>query len=176
MRLFVAVTPPEPVLDELVALIDRLRGAPAAGNLRWADRSQLHVTLRFLGEVDEAAVAGLVAALDSAPLPAATATLGPAVVRLGRQVLCAPVAGLDALATAVIAATAGVGRPPESRPFAGHVTLARAKGRRGGAVDRSVAGSAVTGGWPVDDVQLVQSHLGSSGARYEVVHSRPLHT
>lgn len=176
MRLFVAVQPPEAVLGQLVAVIDRLRPDERAANLRWADRSHLHVTLRFLGDVDDAAVPGLVATLDEAPLPVATASIGPAVVRLGRQVLCVPVEGLDALAAVVATATAGIGRPPELRSFTGHVTLARAKGRRGGVVDRSVAGSAVTGGWPVDDVRLVRSHLGPAGAHYEVVHRRPLPT
>jgi 2'-5' RNA ligase len=169
VRLFVAVVPPETVLDALVEVIDELR--PTA-NLRWSGRPQLHVTLRFLGDVDDAVVAEAAAALDTTPLAAITATVGPAVTRLGRQVLCAPVAGLDALAAGVTTATAAFGRPPEHRPFVGHITLARA-GRRG-VVDRSAAGAALSLSWDVDDVRLVRSHLGPAGARYEDLHVRRL--
>lgn len=169
MRLFVAVVPPEAVLDALVEVIDELR--PTA-SLRWAGRPQLHVTLRFLGEVADAVVPELIAALDAAPLAGTTATVGPAVTRLGRQVLCVPVNGLAALAAGVTTATAGIGRPPVRRPFVGHITLARA-GRRG-VVDRSAAGAAVALSWEVDDVRLVRSHLGAGGARYEDLHVRRL--
>jgi RNA 2',3'-cyclic 3'-phosphodiesterase len=116
----------------------------------------------------------LVDRLDAAPLAATRATLGPAVTRLGRQVLVVPVDGLVALAAAVTEATADLGRPPDPRPFTGHVTLARARGRRGGAVPRSLTGTPIAEHWQVGDVRLVRSHLGSSGARYEDLHIRPL--
>ena len=45
-RLFVALRPPEPVRD---LLLDTMDGAPA---LRWQDDEQLHLTLRFIGEVE----------------------------------------------------------------------------------------------------------------------------
>ena len=118
MRLFVAVRPPDDVLDAVAAL-----ARPAHPGVRWTTRDQWHVTLRFLGEVgDPEPVA---AALAAAPLPAATAALGPRVTALGSGVVCLPVAGLDALAAAVSEATAGWGRPPEHRRFRGHLTLAR---------------------------------------------------
>jgi 2'-5' RNA ligase len=169
VRLFVAVVPPDDVLDAVAAL-DR----PPHAGVRWTTRDQWHVTLRFLGDVpDPAPVA---AALDSAPLPPATgpaptATVGPEVTTLGRQVLCLPVAGLDDLAATVIAATAGHGRPPEDRPFRAHLTLARA--RR--ASLRPLAGAPLAARFPVAAIRLVRSHLGGrAGPRYEDVHTRPL--
>ena len=66
-------------------------------------------------------------ALAKADLPAATATLGPRVERLGRGVLMVPVEGLDELAAAVEAAIAPMRLPPPGHPFTGHLTVARFK-------------------------------------------------
>lgn len=168
VRLFVAAALPDDVLDALAAL-----GDPRGADLRWVDRSELHVTLRFLGEVPDADVPALVDALAEASLPAAEAAAGPTVTRLGRQVLCVPVAGVDALAAAVVAATAGFG-VHDPRPYRGHVTLARARGRRG-AVDRRWTGAPVAERWPVTEVRLVRSHLGTGrpGSRYEDIAAFP---
>jgi 2'-5' RNA ligase len=73
---------------------------------------------------------------------------------------------LDSLAAAVVERTAGVGRAPEDRPFRGHLTLARARDRRG--VDlRPFTGEAVEGAWQVDEIHVIESHLRRDGARYE---------
>lgn len=163
MRLFVAVRPPEAVLDVVAAL-----PRPPRQGVRWTPRSQWHVTLRFLGEVDDPAP--VVAALDAAPLAGGEATLGPRVEALGRGVVVVPVAGLDELAAAVAAATGAWGRPPEARPFRGHVTLARA-GRRS---VRDLVGAPVSARFPVREVVLVRSRLGQRGAHHEDLHARPL--
>lgn len=143
--------------------------------MRWASRDQWHVTLRFLGEVEDPSLVD--EALRQTELAAGEATLGPKVERLGRQVLCIPVEGLDALAAAVVGATATLGQPPEDRPFRGHLTLARVvgAGRRGGRKargqrtirDHRLVGAPFDARWSVDEVVVVRSHLGSSGARYE---------
>jgi 2'-5' RNA ligase len=165
-RLFVAVVPPDDVLEQVAAL-----PRPEREGLRWTGREQWHVTLRFLGRVDD--VAAVAAALDETALPVAAAVLGPAVGRFGHRILHVPVAGLDALAATVVTATAGIGQPPEDRPFAGHLTLARVgKGR---AIDlRPLAGQFVSGRWPVADVCLFESHLHPGGARHEVLQRFPL--
>ena len=51
MRLFVAITPSAAALDELAAALAPLRDAWP--RLRWTDRRRWHLTLAFLGEVDE---------------------------------------------------------------------------------------------------------------------------
>ncbi|HEX6420307.1 MAG TPA: 2'-5' RNA ligase family protein [Acidimicrobiales bacterium] len=163
MRLFVAVRPPEDVLDALAAL--RRPGRPG---VRWTTRPQWHVTLRFLGEVDDAGP--VVAALDAAPLAPCTAVAGPAVARLGRSVVMVPVAGVEALAAAVTAATADLGVPPAARPFDGHVTIARV--RRGSL--RDLVGEPIDLRFRVTDVRLVRSRPGPDGQRYDDLHVRPL--
>jgi 2'-5' RNA ligase len=161
-RLFVAVALPKEVLDALAAL-----GRPDEPGVRYTRREQWHVTLRFLGraEIDDAA--GALARLDAAP---ADAVLGPAVSRLGRDVVCVPVDGLDELAAAVVAATAEVGGPPEPRRFAGHVTLARLR-RRGAC---RIAGAPFHARFPVTEVALVESVPGSGGPTYMTRTVQPL--
>ena len=160
-RLFVAVSPPEEVLERVAAL-DR---APVAG-MRWTDRHQWHVTLRFLGRVDD--VPAAIEALAGVRAGPTIASLGPAVGRFGNRVLHVPVGGLEVVAAAVVAATAHVGEPPEVRPFAGHLTLARVTGRA--KVDlRALAGQPVEGSWPVEEICLVESHLSPLGARYSTL-------
>ena len=64
MRLFVAIAPPSAVLDELDALVEPLRARRP--DLRWTNREAWHVTLAFLGQVDEAAAARLLPRLERA--------------------------------------------------------------------------------------------------------------
>jgi 2'-5' RNA ligase len=163
VRLFVAVRPPDDVLDAVSGL-----RRPERDGVRWTTRPQWHVTLRFLGEVDDPAP--VVAALDAAPLVRCAAVVGPRVAALGRGVVMVPVAGLEALAEGVVAATGQLGRPPEGRAFRGHLTLARV--RRGPV--RELVGEAVDLRFPVEDVRLVRSRPGPGGSRYDDVHVRRL--
>ncbi|MGH9182754.1 MAG: RNA 2',3'-cyclic phosphodiesterase [Acidimicrobiales bacterium] len=164
MRLFVAVWPPPGVVEVLAGL-----QRPHAPGVRWTGPDQWHVTLRFLGPLEDAGtteVAHRLARLAAGP---AEATLGPTTQRLGRSVLVIPVGGLDPLAAAVAGATSGLGQA-EARPFWGHLTLARARGRgRRAEVPASLAGAEVEGRWRVEEVALVRSHLRAHGARYEIV-------
>ncbi len=145
---------------------------PHVAGLRWTTAEQWHVTLRFLGDADE--VSAHEAFGRIAVGPEVEASLGPVTGRFGRRVLHVPVHGLEGLAAATVAATATVGLPPDTRPFAGHITLARARDRRG--VDlRPLAGVAVDGRWTVGEIALVASHLGGNRpSRYEVVSRLPL--
>ena len=168
MRLFVAVWPPEWVLDAVAAL-----PRPEVGGVRWTGRGQWHVTLRFLGTVDEPGPVAAALGEGLAGVAPAVAVLGPEVAPLGRHVLMAPVAGLDEVAAAVVTSTASLGsHPPESRPFTGHLTLARSKGPSVRAL--ALAGEPLAGSWPVTEVCLVRSHLERGGARYETLAGVPL--
>ena len=165
MRLFVAVWPSEEVLDAIAAL-----PRPVVPGLRWTTRDQWHVTLRFLGRVDDVDKAA--AAVRSIDAAACEVAVGPTLGRFGRRILHVPTHGLDEVAAAATVATAHLGEPVEDRPFRGHLTLARS--RRGDTDLRQLAGTAISGGWRADEVTLVQSHLGGGGARYEVLERVPL--
>jgi 2'-5' RNA ligase len=167
VRLFVAVWPPA----DLVARLGDLQ-RPERPGVRWTTPDQWHVTLRFLGHLDDAE--GVKAALlgVSELAAATTASAGPETRRLGTSLVCLPVAGLDELAGAVGGLTGGYGEPPSSdRPFRGHLTLARAK--RGTSVG-GLVGEPLSASWTVDSVTLVASDLHPQGARYHVVARYPL--
>jgi RNA 2',3'-cyclic 3'-phosphodiesterase len=167
MRLFVAVWPPLEVVAK-VAELDR----PARQGVRWTTADQWHVTLRFLGPVPDAEVELLRACfvLPGAGVATPVAVAGPVVERLGRGVLCLPVAGLDDLVERVKAATAGIVVPEPDRPFKGHLTLARAKP---GADLRPLAGARLSASWPVEEVTLVASQTRPDGATYHVLARAP---
>ena len=74
-RAFVAVVPPPPVLDTIAALVPHDPDRHSARRMRWTRRAQWHVTVEFLGRVDDAAA--LAGALRDA-----TATLAPFTLRL----------------------------------------------------------------------------------------------
>lgn len=169
VRLFVGVWPPEPV-RVLLAHLPR----PEEPGLRWTTEEQWHVTAVFLGDVDAAALPALGHALDRAAAvvpPGLIATMGPATGLLGRQVLCVPVAGLDPLADAVRAAVAPLCQL-EARPFRGHLTLARVRGRR--RVPPALSGLPLAAEWRVDDFSLVASTLDPGSARYRTLSTHRL--
>ncbi len=152
-RLFVAAWPDADTVERLRAL-DR----PDEPGVRWVPEVNLHVTLRFLGDVDPAAVSHRLA---HARLPKVTALLGPALERLDRRQLVVPVEGVDALAAAVRSATAEIG-DHDPRPFRGHLTLART--RRDASTE--MIGAALTAAFEVGAIALVASELQPTGAVY----------
>ena len=160
-RLFVAVWPPDDVLS-LIAALPR----PDVEGLRWTTRDQWHVTLRFFGSVELESASE---ALRSVVASSTTAVLGPETGRFGKRILHVPVDGLADIAKGVVRATKKVGKPPEPRPFSGHLTLARARDRRRGVDLRELVGTPIAAEWPVTEVCLVESHMSSKGAIYEVV-------
>ncbi len=163
MRLFVAVWPPADVLTA-VASIPR----PSVVGARWTTEAQWHVTLRFLGEVEDDVLPSIVSAVAGTGPAQTSARLGPAVELLNPRVVSVPVAGLEAIGPAVIEATASFGRTPEHRPFHGHLTLARLKGVRKRDL-AGVLGSAIDASWTVDELHVLRSFLSPKGARYESV-------
>lgn len=161
-RLFVAVWPSASVIGHLAELPRR-----EEPGVRWTTPEQWHVTLRFLGDTDPAAAEDALAGIHTG---CAEASVGPRVGRLGRGVLMVPVAGLDALATSVRAATSHVGDPPDPRPFLGHLTLARLRNRG----SCGLTGARVAASFAVTEVALVSSETHPDGARYTDLARFPL--
>jgi len=160
VRLFVAVRPSV----EAATVLDRVP-RPAAPRVRWLPREHWHVTLRFLGEADPDEVVGALAGIPWVDVPAVDVSLGPATALLGSDVVMVPAVGCDDLADRVVAATDGLGRPPEDRPFLGHLTLGRFRdGPPAGSV-----GSPVSATFRADEVLLVSSHTRPEGAVHAVV-------
>ena len=161
-RLFVAIWPPDDVLDRL-ADVER----PKDQGVKWVPHENLHITLRFLGDADEAEVA---ARLDEVLLPTATAVVGPAFDLLGERSLISPVAGVDDLADVVRQALRGLGTEPERKRFQGHITVARLARK---ARPMRSAGRRFDATFDVNEVALVASTLADTGAVYETVATWP---
>ncbi len=185
LRLFVACELSDDVRDGLRRIQDDLRRL-GAGQLRWARPEGIHVTLKFLGEVEEARVAEISAALAAAiePFelrlqPAALGGFGGARLRVIWVGLQGDVEALASLAGRVEAALTPLGFPRERRPFAAHLTLARVADRVP-AADRRELADLIDGYRPpplpsmiVTDVSLMQSKLGPRGSVYQRLASFP---
>jgi 2'-5' RNA ligase len=170
VRLFVCVWPS----DDARAKLEALKGSTDAP-VRWFRPEHWHVTLAFLGEVTPERVDDLSRVLEdrtAALEPGSPALMGPATEVLGRHTLCVPVAGLDLAALTVREAIGSIVEVIDGGPFYGHLTLARAQGRR--SVPRHLVGLPVEGSWPVRELSLVRSDLSSDGPRYQILAVFPL--
>lgn len=173
-RLFVAFRPPVSIRD---TLIDLMEGVPGA---RWQDDDQLHLTLRYIGEVDVRTAEDVVLALRdvrAGVIDAAVAGVGRFERRGRADSLWArvvPREPLAALHKKIDHALVRLGLPPEGRAYLPHITLARL-GRGAGPVEPFLAAHAgLTADLLVDHIALFESVLGSGGSTYDEVERCPL--
>lgn len=166
-RLFVAIRPPPPIRLWLLGLMGGVAGA------RWQDEDRLHLTLRFIGEVDRHLAADVHAALGSVHHPAfemAMEGLG-AFERKGAATViwagAAPGEPLRALHRKIDQALVRVGVEPDRRAFHPHVTLARLP-RGAGPIGPLMggAGGAASPLFRVSEFRLYESRLTPDGPDY----------
>src|SRR5881628_2143445 len=169
-RLFVAIRPPEEIRD---LLIDAMDDSP---DFRWQDEEQLHLTLRFIGEVDRPLADDLAATLGRIHAERFSARI-KGVGRFEARSNGALWAGVEpkeplaALASKVERACVADGLEPERRAFHPHITLTRWKGRRTREVQDFLQrrGSLASEPFGVTEFTLFESHLSRHGAHYEEV-------
>lgn len=182
MRLFLAADLPDELREALARARERLERD--ATGWRWLRPEAVHLTLRFLGDVDEGRDLGARggwrnAAAAAAPIELTLGAAGcfpahgaPRVLWIGVRER-ATGGALEGLAAALERMAREAGWAPESRPFRPHLTLARrARGARpqrppGGPADEAPAGL-------VERLVLYRSHLDPGGARYTALDSYPL--
>jgi 2'-5' RNA ligase len=170
IRLFVALRPPAPMRTALIAAMGGIPGA------RWQGDDQLHITLRFIGEVDRHQAADIDAALAGVYHPPVTLRLGSlgSFDRKGRidslWIGLTPADAARSLHAAVDRALARVGIAPDPRAFVPHVTIARFS--RGNAPAGTLPAGDLTPP-PIEatfrDFHLFESQLGSEGSAYTSV-------
>ncbi|MEO7655549.1 MAG: RNA 2',3'-cyclic phosphodiesterase [Sphingomicrobium sp.] len=173
-RLFVALHPPEFVRDLLIDAMDD------GAHFRWQSDDQLHLTLRFIGEVERPLADDLAQALTSIRAPAFELRLSGlgSFDRRSGGVLWAgvePAEPVRALAARIERICQAAGLAPERRAFHPHITLARWRGPRSrearGFLDGRLLGSPP---FAVESFILYESHLSRHGAQYNEVESFPL--
>ena len=169
-RLFVGLRPPPAIRAQLLALMGGVPGA------RWQSEDQLHLTLRFIGEVDRPLAEDIAVALGHVHQPAievALSGVGQFDSRGRPNALWAGVRPHDALAALhrkVDQALVRVGLDPERRAYLPHITLARMNASAG-ATDRFLEAHAglSSARFTLDHFLLFESHLGHERATYEAV-------
>jgi RNA 2',3'-cyclic 3'-phosphodiesterase len=171
-RLFVGLRPPATIRAGLTASMGGVAGA------RWQSDDQLHLTLRFIGEVERPVAEDIATVLTGVRAPAPMV----AIAGVGRfdTALWAAVAPHDALAALhrkVDQAIVRVGLPPERRAYLPHVTLARLSRTAGASpeVARWCADHAglASPAFALTHMILFESRLGHEGASYEPVERYP---
>jgi 2'-5' RNA ligase len=174
-RLFVAIRPPEDIRDRL---IDAMDDSP---ELRWVGDENLHLTLRFIGEVERPLADDIAAALSrirSERFELRVTGVGLFEQRSGGALWAAvqPKQPVAALAAKVERACVAAGLEPERRAFHPHITLARWNRREAQAaqafLERNRALATPT--FAVGRFILYQSRLSRHGAHYEEVADYPL--
>jgi 2'-5' RNA ligase len=176
MRLFVAITLPDEQRARLASLGNGVAGA------RWVAPENLHLTLRFLGELDGAEASDVDEALASLRMPSFELQLcGVSHFGEGRKIRqlwagVTPNPLLQRLHDKVEQAVIRSGLPPEPRKFKPHVTLARFKSNPGKGLQDYMAEHALfrTEPFQVESFTLYSSFLSASGAIYRAEADYPL--
>ena len=180
MRLFVGI-PLDPAIAAAAAnlaaeLQRRTRALAPTARVTWIAEERLHVTLRFIGNVDDDRAERIAAAL-AAPvaMPAFSLTMRgvgafppsgpPRVLWAG---IAAGADGLQALEREVTSRLAGIGISAEERPYRPHLTIARVREAAGLRTSRLFdgVGDPTLGTMAVEAITLFESRLSRSGPAY----------
>jgi 2'-5' RNA ligase len=187
-RLFVAISIPERIRREIFRVQQELEPLTPRGAVRWTRPDQIHLTLRFLGDVPAARLEALKESLGAVcrgvrPLRLRAEGIGffpndhsPRVIWVGVNEAEGLLVDLQRrIETAARSFTA------ESSPetFVGHATLGRCKSFRPSDLEKLLAQVRVSQGrafgeWTAPAVEIIRSQLSPAGALYTVLAALPL--
>jgi len=180
IRCFIAVELPEWIKDGLRQIESNLKAHDPSG-AKWIDPGSIHLTLKFLGNVESAKLDSITAKMKDATL--ATRPYQLKIQGLGAfpnlrrvQVVWVGIEGelpkLQALQKRLESGLAEMGFPAENRAFTPHLTLARLR-ETATAEQRQALGEFISGSnieaeltFKVDSFSLIRSQLTRSGAIY----------
>jgi len=163
LRLFFALWPDEAVRTSLARIVEALKQTNTA---RWVKPENLHITLAFLGGVDEDRLPLINRVADSVVGQSFELNLDRIEFWPRSEIIClsptrAP-EGLKSLANSLIAELGRVGFAMENRPYRAHLTLAR-KGRPG-CLSSQVLDHPIC--WNVSSFSLIESQISRTGSTY----------
>jgi 2'-5' RNA ligase len=173
MRLFFALPLPEAALDAVGEALRPLR--TLSSDISWTRRGNMHLTLRFCGEVPADRVDPLADAVAPwvrrLPPPSVRLVGGgafpdshrPRVLWIGAE------AALDGLVGAIERAVQSVGLPPEERAFTAHLTVGRVRVGRADRVLPALRELGEVARFTPDRVVLYDSQPSPEGVRYTAV-------
>ncbi|HUF49420.1 MAG TPA: RNA 2',3'-cyclic phosphodiesterase [Longimicrobiales bacterium] len=181
MRTFVALNLPAEERARLHAALEPLRAR--ALPIRWTAADALHLTLKFLGEIEGAAVNRIDTALRAVAAQHAPLTLRPggvgafpairraSIVWVGIE----PDSALLALQRDLELALSRLGYAREQKPFRPHITVGRTRGSaRAPDIERHASELRYESQVRVATLDLMRSHVGANGSRYEALLRRTL--
>ncbi len=188
IRTFVAVELADSIHRQLGRLQQNLRNDLALPDrgLNWVRPDHIHLTLKFLGDVEDRRILDVCqavsdAAADCPPFELDSAVVGSFPPNASARVIWAGIdSGVDPLARlqkSVEEALAAVGFPRESRKFSPHLTLARIKNiALGNQIRREIEAfpSPKLGTEWVEELTVFQSVLSRQGPDYTALHRAPL--
>ena len=185
VRSFIAVHIPDAVRRDISILIGGLRSCGDGEDVKWVRPESLHLTLKFLGDVEQERIGAAAGAIERSvsAQPAFDLTLGgtgafpnprrPSVLWIGVRKGAEPLASL---AGAVETGLAGLGFEREKRPFSAHLTLGRIRspGNAGKIVERMTAAGFECDPFRIHAVHVMKSDLQRSGAVYTTLRTLKL--
>ncbi len=189
IRAFIAIELPDAVRAALSGVQDRLR-AERHPYVKWVDPGGIHLTLKFLGNIDAEKVSPITEAIARAaqgvsPFHLQLKGLGAFPNRRRPQVIWVAATGdverLASLQKGIDRSLVALGFSPESRPFTAHLTLGRLR-ERASAGERQRIGESLMTSQPEEvpfqagEISLMRSTLTPSGAIYSRISSIPLET
>jgi 2'-5' RNA ligase len=185
VRIFIAVSLPEEIHDKLSAVGGQLKKNIGDGVVRWVKSENIHLTLKFLGEIPAGDLALLKTELEKpvgthAPFSLEVQGVGvfpnlrrPRVIWVGLK----ESGVLKALFTTVESVTTALGYEPDDRPFSAHLTLGRINQSAGEQQIKHcgefLASNQVggLGSFIVKSVDIYRSELNAGGSIYKRLHS-----
>ena len=184
VRAFVAANLDPDLKAVLATVQDRLKAARA--DVGWVRPENLHLTLKFLGQVEQdrmSAIGEAIAAAASGcgPIRLVFQGLGafprPREARIVWIGLSHGTEALAALQARVEVGLESIGFAREARPFTAHLTLGRVRGparREQLARALAEAPAEALGEMVLDRIELMKSNLNAGGARYSILQAFPL--
>lgn len=180
MRCFVAIELTDEVRRNVGKLQESLRSLPG---VRWTRPKSVHLTVKFLGNIDDQLVPDICRALDETTASHEAFDLeiegvgcfppraNPRIIWVGAK--DDPPGALVRCVGDVEQAMAKLGFPPESRPYTPHATIGRVNDRGGGQKIRERLAKEQgfrPGGLLIEELVLFRSDLRPAGAVYTPVH------
>jgi 2'-5' RNA ligase len=189
-RLFIALPVPDDIKEKLRCAQAEIRSGLRADPVRWVRPEQIHLTLKFLGNVPVARTDELVESVRAAcisvePLQLTAGKIGFFPNAHQPRVIWADIAGetelLERLQSQIERATSTFADAQKDHRFSAHLTIGRIKEIRPAdarALEQAASEftETVFGNWTAATVEIMRSELASDGSRYTRIAEIPLHS